>query len=154
MMDNNMMKIINVANGTQHIEATTVLFEFAGESQTAVLEMQEKVAAIAKAHSPLAMSVATDTKACKQMWMERKEALWSAQAQYPDMECMITDVCAPVSRLADLIGESKAQLDASWLPCPIVAHAGDGNFHVFIFFDASKPEDVKEAKRLSSHMVD
>jgi hypothetical protein len=57
-----------------------------------VLEMQEKVAAIANAHKPLAMSVATDTKACKQMWMERKEALWSAQAQYPDMECMITDV--------------------------------------------------------------
>jgi hypothetical protein len=63
----------------------------------AVLEMQEKVAAIAKAHSPLAMSVATDTKACKQMWMERKEALWSAQAQYPDMECMITDVSSTTS---------------------------------------------------------
>eukprot|EP00953_Heterococcus_sp_UTEX-ZZ885_P004012 2664-Heterococcus_DN1.PRE.1 len=76
------------------------------------------------------------------------------ETHVPASRYTCNQVCAPVSRLADLIGESKAQLDASWLPCPIVAHAGDGNFHVFIFFDASKPEDVKEAKRLSSHMVD
>lgn len=42
---------------------------------------------------------------------------------YPDLECMITDVCVPVSRLAELIGSCKKELDASPLPAPIVAHA-------------------------------
>eukprot|EP00953_Heterococcus_sp_UTEX-ZZ885_P004013 2664-Heterococcus_DN1.PRE.2 len=143
MMDNNMMKIINVANGTQHIEATTVLFEFAGESQAAVLEMQEKVAAIAKAHSPLAMSVATDTKACKQMWMERKEALWSAQAQYPDMECMITDhhrIAAVTSATNAAVSDERSNCYAmtagfiAYTPCRYCDHVSpvdsviDGSF--------------------------
>lgn len=57
------------------------------------------------------------------LWRERKEALWSLMGLYPDLECMITDVCVPVSRLADLIGASKRELDASPLPAPIVAHA-------------------------------
>lgn len=42
---------------------------------------------------------------------------------YPELECMTTDVCVPVSRLSDLIGQSKRELDASPLPAPIVAHA-------------------------------
>lgn len=60
---------------------------------------------------------------CKELWRHRKEALWSLMGLYPDLECMITDVCVPVSRLSDLIGESKRELDASPLPAPIVAHA-------------------------------
>ena len=57
------------------------------------------------------------------MWRHRKEALWSVMGLYPDLECMITDVCVPVSRLSDLISASKRELDASPLPAPIVAHA-------------------------------
>lgn len=60
---------------------------------------------------------------CKQLWRQRKEALWSLMGLYPDLECMITDVCVPVSRLSDLISASKRELDASPLPAPIVAHA-------------------------------
>lgn len=60
---------------------------------------------------------------CKELWRERKEALWSLIGLYPDLECLTTDVCVPVSRLADLIGVSKIELDASPLPAPIVAHA-------------------------------
>lgn len=60
---------------------------------------------------------------CKELWRERKEALWSLMGLYPDLECMVTDVCVPVSRLADLIGGCKRELDKSPLPAPIVAHA-------------------------------
>ncbi|KAG5179705.1 putative d-lactate dehydrogenase [Tribonema minus] len=143
MLDNTMMKIINVANAQNYPEETTVLFEFAGESPTAVREMQETVAALASRRKPLAITVQTDPAACKQMWRERKEALWAAAAQYPDLECMITDVL-----------EVKTELDASWLPAPIVAHAGDGNFHCLIFFDSAKARDVQEVARLSKHMVE
>lgn len=59
----------------------------------------------------------------KALWRERKEALWSMMGLYPDLFPMVTDVCVPVSRLAELITESKEQLDASPLPTAIVAHA-------------------------------
>jgi D-lactate dehydrogenase (cytochrome) len=66
---------------------------------------------------------------------------------------LVSDVCVPLSNLADLIAQTKEDIDASPLPAPLVAHAGDGNFHAFIMFDPAKKEQVKEAKRLSSLMV-
>ena len=66
----------------------------------------------------------------------------------------IQDVCVPLSRLAECISATKEELDRSWLPCPIVAHAGDGNFHVSIFVDMTKPEDLEEAQRLAKLMTE
>lgn len=59
----------------------------------------------------------------RELWRERKEALWSLMGLYPELTPMVTDVCVPVSRLAELISESKKELDASPLPAPLVAHA-------------------------------
>lgn len=66
---------------------------------------------------------------------------------------MISDVCVPLSRLADLISRSKKELDASPLVCTVIAHAGDGNFHTVILFDPTKEEERKEAERLNNFMV-
>jgi D-lactate dehydrogenase (cytochrome) len=52
-----------------------------------------------------------------------------------------------------MIGQTKDEIAASFLPSPLVAHAGDGNVHAFIMFHPEKPEEVEEAKRLSSRMV-
>ncbi len=59
----------------------------------------------------------------------------------------------PISNLAALIERSKVVLDKSWLPCPIVAHAGDGNFHVCIMINKDSARDREEARRLSEYMV-
>lgn len=53
-------------------------------------------------------------------------------AEYPKCEALITDVCVPVSKLADLIAQTKDDINNSFLPAPLVVHAGDGNFHAFI----------------------
>ena len=64
-------------------------------------------------------------------------------------------MCASrLSCLAECISATKEDLDRSWLPCPIVAHAGDGNFHVCIFVDMTKPEDLEEAQRLAKLMTE
>ncbi|CAM9843689.1 unnamed protein product [Chrysoparadoxa australica] len=154
LMDDTMMKVINQANHKSYQEKTTLLFEFAGESPAAVKEVQDAVTSIVNKQKPASVEVTSEPDECKRMWKERKEALWAVEGQYHDMECMITDVCVPVSHLADLIATSKKQLDASWLPAPIVAHAGDGNFHTLIMFDPSKPGDKAEASRLSRYMVE
>lgn len=69
------------------------------------------------------------------------------------MEAMISDVCVPLSHLADIISKSKKELDASPLVCTVIAHAGDGNFHTVILFDPAKEEQRREAERLNHFMV-
>ena len=59
----------------------------------------------------------------------------------------------PLSRLADCISETKAELEKVDLPAPVLAHAGDGNFHVCIFVDPNDPQQVAEAKRLSRNIT-
>ncbi|XP_049372945.1 D-lactate dehydrogenase [cytochrome], mitochondrial isoform X2 [Solanum verrucosum] len=83
----------------------------------------------------------------------RKEALWACFAMKPKCEAMITDVCVPLSHLAELISRSKQELDASPLTCTVIAHAGDGNFHVVVLFDPTKEEQRREAERLNHFMV-
>ena len=66
---------------------------------------------------------------------------------------MITDVCVPVSRLAECLTETRKDADASGLVAPIVGHVGDGNFHMLILIDPANPDDVVRAKALHARMV-
>jgi D-lactate dehydrogenase (cytochrome) len=63
-------------------------------------------------------------------------------------------VVVPVSRLPDLIEQTKQDISTSFLPCPMVGHVGDGNFHVFILFDRDNKEETIEAKRLNARLID
>ncbi|XP_022766900.1 D-lactate dehydrogenase [cytochrome], mitochondrial isoform X7 [Durio zibethinus] len=83
----------------------------------------------------------------------RKEALWACFTMEPNFEAMISDVCVPLSHLAELISRSKQELDASPLICVVIAHAGDGNFHTVILFDPNQEEHRREAERLNQFMV-
>ncbi|MCY1554612.1 putative FAD-linked oxidoreductase [compost metagenome] len=67
---------------------------------------------------------------------------------------MTTDVCVPISRLAECVTETEKDLNASTLPCPIVGHVGDGNFHVAILVDPDKPEEMAEAEAINQRIVE
>ncbi|URE22957.1 FAD linked oxidases, C-terminal domain [Musa troglodytarum] len=89
-----------------------------------------------------------------EIYQIRKEALWACYAMAPNnFEAMTTDVCVPLSRLAECISKSKQELDASSLLCMVIAHAGDGNFHTIIMFDPEQEEQRQEAERLNHFMV-
>ena len=66
---------------------------------------------------------------------------------------MITDVCVPLSQLPNLMEESSVLMHEAGLPCPVVAHAGDGNFHVFIMFDPKSADEQQRASRLAKAMA-
>ncbi|HHN73526.1 MAG TPA: FAD-binding oxidoreductase, partial [Thermopetrobacter sp.] len=66
-------------------------------------------------------------------------AFWAAKAAHPGQEAMTTDVCVPISRLAECVAETRADMQARGLSGPIVGHVGDGNFHVILF---SPPDDA------------
>jgi D-lactate dehydrogenase (cytochrome) len=71
----------------------------------------------------------------------------------PGCRAVTTDVCVPISRLADCVVETEQDLLGSPLPCPIVGHVGDGNFHVAMLIDPEKPEELQEAERLNRRVV-
>ena len=81
-------------------------------------------------------------------------ALWAAPTLREGSQVWTTDVCVPLSRLADCIVETKADIAKSHLIAPLVAHAGDGNFHVLFLIDSSNPKDMEEALRLNTRMVE
>jgi FAD/FMN-containing dehydrogenase len=70
-----------------------------------------------------------------------------------DGELWVTDVCVPISRLAECIAQKQKELAASFLPAPIVGHAGDGNFHVLFVLNPSDPREMAEAERLNEQVV-
>lgn len=152
MLDEVMVKILNSANSTKFKETPILMFEFVGTDAYA-LEQTLRVQKIAEEHQGSGFSYFDTPEEKEQLWRMRKEALWACFAVVPDAEAMTTDVCVPLSRLADCITRSKEELDASPLMCPIVSHAGDGNFHSLILFDPLNEEQAREAARLNDFMV-
>ncbi|XP_057778356.1 D-lactate dehydrogenase [cytochrome], mitochondrial [Salvia miltiorrhiza] len=152
LLDEVQIRAINLANGKSLPEVPTLMFEFIG-TEAYSREQTLMVQKIASEHSGSDFVFAEEPESKKELWKIRKEALWACFAMEPNSEALITDVCVPLSRLAELISRSKQQLDASPLVCTVIAHAGDGNFHCVVLFDPDKEEQRKEAERLNCFMV-
>ncbi|BBN14900.1 D-lactate dehydrogenase (cytochrome) [Marchantia polymorpha subsp. ruderalis] len=152
LLDEVMMKAANLANGKNYKEAPTLMFELIG-TEAYVLEQTERVKKIAEEHSASNFTYAESQEAKDELWKIRKELFWACQSLQSDAEILTTDVCVPLSRLADCIAEAKAELDKSSLITGVISHAGDGNFHTLIMVKQGSEEDLLEAKRLSDLMV-
>lgn len=152
LLDEVQIRAINMANDKKLPEVPTLMFEFIG-TEAYALEQTLIVQKIATEHNGSDFVFVEEPDAKAELWKIRKEALWAGLAMKPDYEAMITDVCVPLSRLAECISTSKRMLDASSLTCLVIAHAGDGNFHTIILFDPSKEDQRKEAERLNHFMV-
>jgi D-lactate dehydrogenase (cytochrome) len=87
------------------------------------------------------------------LWKARHDAYHAVKALAPDKEVFATDACVPISRLAECIAESRAEADASGLVCPIVGHAGDGNFHMLTLYDPADPAERGIAEALAQSIA-
>jgi D-lactate dehydrogenase (cytochrome) len=86
----------------------------------------------------------------RQLWQARHDAYYAWKASRPGAEFWSTDVCVPISRLAECIIETQKDIAASFLPAGVVGHAGDGNFHVAFMLDPNEPKEMAEAERPTS----
>ncbi|KAG6473157.1 hypothetical protein ZIOFF_067064 [Zingiber officinale] len=170
LLDEVQVKAINFANGKSLPEVPTLMFEFIGTgdrfslfctiSEAYAREQTLIVQKIVSEHNGSDFVFVESENSKEELWKAsfpifiRKEALWACYAMAPDnSDAMITDVCVPLSRLAECISKSKEELDASPLMCMVIAHAGDGNFHTIIMFDPEQEEQRQEAERLNHFMV-
>jgi len=76
------------------------------------------------------------------LWKARHDAYWASMTLRPGARALSTDVCVPISRLAECIGETEKDIAEMGLIAPIVGHAGDGNFHVLALMDTADPAEV------------
>ncbi|KAG0623220.1 hypothetical protein M758_3G157500 [Ceratodon purpureus] len=152
LLDEVMMKAINMANDKNYPEEPTLMFELIG-TEAYTLEQTSRVKKIVEDHNGSDFVFANGEMEKEEIWKIRKEAFWSTFVLRPDCEALVTDVCVPLSRLAECISVTKTRLLASSLPSTLLAHAGDGNFHAIILFDPQNKKEVEEALELSSEMV-
>lgn len=123
----------------------TLFLEFHGTSAS-VAEQIEIVKEIAAANGGKGFDWATQEEDRTALWKARHQALYAAKALRPGSEVFISDVCVPISRMAECILETRADIDSAHLLAPILGHVGDGNFHVLFVFD---PKDVVERDQVS-----
>src|SRR5258706_7317646 len=121
----------------------TLFFEFHG-SPAGVREQSEAMQAISDELGGSAYQWATQPEDRSRLWKARHAAYYAALALKPGTMGFATDACVPISRLADCILETKADIEKSGLTAPIVGHVGDGNFHLVILFD---PNDRCQRER-------
>jgi len=88
------------------------------------------------------------------LWQARHDAYWAALALRPGARGISTDVCVPISRLAECVEETAADIAASGLIAPIVGHVGDGNFHVLPLVDTENADEVARAKAFIDRLVE
>jgi len=122
-------------------EQDSLFFKFQGSPAT-IAESAQIVAQIVKAHGGSGFELARNKKEADDLWADRKAALFSGLALVPGCRGWSTDVCVPVSRLPDLVYETKKDLEESGLVSTVVGHVGDGNFHALILFKTDEELEV------------
>lgn len=152
LLDEVNMNALNKANGKNFPENPTLMFEFIGTDAYA-MEQTMRAQKIAKEHKGHGFTFFEIPEEKDQLWKMRKEVLWACLTMLDKPDALATDVCVPLSRLAECISRTKEETDASFLTCATLAHAGDGNLHTLISFDSSNEKEVQEVKRLSTLIV-
>lgn len=146
------IRAVNAYNHTNYVEEPTLFLEFHG-TPIAVKEQVEAFAEIASSHGGGALKWATAQEQRDTLWDARHKAYFAALALAPGKLCLITDVCVPVSALADCIVETQQDIQAVGIQGPILGHVGDGNFHALLMVDPADPDEVRRVKDISNRLV-
>jgi len=130
-----------------------LMVEFHG-SPAGVRELAERFGEIAAEFGCSGFEWANTTEDRARLWKMRHNAYPAILALRPGATAVVTDVCVPISRLAEAVEETRADIAASPLSGPILGHVGDGNFHAILLVDRGNAAELAEAKRLSTRMAE
>ncbi|MGO4439552.1 FAD-binding oxidoreductase [Rhizobium sp. RAF56] len=134
LLDAVQMRAFRNYSGLSYEEKPTLFLEFHGTDETVALQTAQFSEIAAECGGGEFLWTSNEQERNK-LWKARHDAYWSVRALAPDLGILATDVCVPISRLADCVTETQADIEKHGLLAPIVGHAGDGNFHVQLLFD-------------------
>jgi D-lactate dehydrogenase (cytochrome) len=130
----------------------SLLMEFHG-TERGVAEQARAVQEIATENGGAVFKWSALAEDRTRIWQARHDAVWANQQMRPGSSMWPTDVCVPISNLADCILETKADIEREGLFAPVLGHVGDGNFHLTIFFDPADPAAFTRVKALNERLV-
>jgi D-lactate dehydrogenase (cytochrome) len=153
LLDTDMMEAcIRFSKLEGYKAATTLFLEFHG-SHAGVAEQAAAVEAIAADYGGEGFAWATDAEERNRLWKARHDAYWAGLALKPGWKALTTDVCVPISRLAEALVGAKEEAEALGHTTCIVGHVGDGNFHQMVLFDPNDPEGLERAWEMDRRIV-
>jgi len=152
LLDDVQMDAVNRRSGLAYPVAPTLFLEFHG-SPAGVAEQSEEVKRIASELGGGDFAWATSEEERRRLWEARHASYEASLALRPGAKGFVTDVCVPVSRLAQCVAEARAGVEEAGLLAPIVGHAGDGNFHVCVLVDPGDPEELARVQEFGERLA-
>lgn len=153
LLDELYVGAVNQRAGLDYAVAPTVLFEFHGSPDSVAGEAAE-VEAMARQWGASEVRTATKQEERSRLWRARHEAYYAGLSLRPGCKGFITDVCVPLSSLAECISATRSEIEATGLMAPLLGHVGDGNFHITFLLDPDAPDELAEAQRLNRRLVE
>lgn len=153
LMDSNAVKASNAYSHLNLRETPLLLFEFHG-SAAGVQEQAEIVQEIAREHDGMDFEWANLPEERSRLWTARHNAYFAGLQLRPGCRASTTDVCVPISRLAECIDRAGELLATASFPYTIVGHVGDGNFHVLMLLDPEDSNEWQESEKLNHALVE
>jgi D-lactate dehydrogenase (cytochrome) len=153
LLDDTKMEAINRYSRTSYPVAPTLFFEFHGDSEAHVRDQAAAVQELAAGHGGCEFRWATKQEERDRLWKARHDALYASLAVRPGAKAWTTDVCVPISRLAECIIETKKDNAGSLFPIHLVGHVGDGNFHMAYILDPDNERELAQAHELNERMI-
>ena len=153
ILDAMQVKACNAYSKLTLPETPMLFLEFHG-SPAGVEEQSERFGELAADLGGGPFEWATKAEDRTRLWQARHDAYWAALALRPGAKAIASDVCVPISRLAECVIATQADIASSRLVAPIVGHVGDGNFHLSILVDMADADELRRTEELLERLVE
>jgi D-lactate dehydrogenase (cytochrome) len=153
LLDEMSIRAANLHSQLGRPETPTLFLEFHG-SPGSVSEQAELAQSIAHEQGGRDFEWSLRPEERERLWKARHMQAFATRLLRPGIAALITDVCVPLSLLAENVLAARADMDASFVPAKMTGHIGDGNFHVSYLVMPDAPDEIAEAKRLADRLVD
>ena len=145
LLDEIQVKVCNTYSKLGLPEEPMLFLEFHG-TQASVTEQSERFGDIAREYGAGSFEWSARPEDRTRLWQARHDIFWALRGYRAGAKVVVTDVCVPISRLAECVTETKRDAETSGIIAPIVGHVGDGNFHASVMVMMEDPEEVAAAK--------
>ncbi len=153
LMDELAIYAVNLYAKLDNEVAPTLFLEFHG-TEASVADDQKRFAEISSELGGKGFRASTSPEERKKLWRARHEALYAAKALNPGKKGLITDVCVPISKLAQSIADTRKDFDEHGILAAVIGHVGDGNYHTTLWVEPGDDAALKTAKGAVERMVE
>jgi D-lactate dehydrogenase (cytochrome) len=153
LLDALSIRAVNAHSKLTLRETTTLFLEFHG-TRAATQEQIEIFKELAAAEGGGPLDWAERPEARSKLWQARHDAYWAGLGLRPRAKAFVTDVCVPLSRLAECILQTNDDIARAGFVAPVMGHVGDGNFHVMILVDMENRQEIADVEQFSDRLVE